>query len=249
MPNSLNWRESHQLLVLCLCGHMDFSKVCNKPAPCFSELSACSNICAYICCSFPLLQEGAHLASLQFLLRRSRAVHSFTVTGTSFLLKLLEIYLFRICSSTRSRSSNQLKAICELQVTAGLCWLAKNIVSVWSLFHLLFEVCAALYFLMRCDSHSWMTFISSCARSHTAPCFVSLKAFAARVFTILCAVAVNIVNLGAFCSKARGWPCRGWVEKPMFVTLGTERNCVTLCSHGILCLFIFIKIFIIFIYK
>lgn len=31
--------------------------------------------------------------------------------------------------------------------------------------------------------------------------------------------------------------------KAVFVTSGTERNCVALCSHGILCLFFFIKIF------
>lgn len=70
-----------------------------------------------------------------------------------------------------------------------------------------------------------MTFISSCA----APHFVSLKAFAARVFTFLCAVAVNIVNLDTFCSKARAHANSTQVgfKSIAFVTPGTERNCVS----------------------
>lgn len=88
-----------------------------------------------------------------------------------------------------------------------------------------FQVCGALYFLTRCDSHSWMTFISSSA----APHFVSLKAFAARVFTFLCALAVNIVNLETFCSKARAHAnsTEAGFKSTAFVTPGTERSCVS----------------------
>lgn len=105
-----------------------------------------------------------------------------------------------------------------------------------------FEVCVALYFLTRCDSHSWMTFISSCARNHAAPRFVSLKAFAARVFTFLCAIAVNIVNLRTFFSKAGAHASSTEVgfKSTAFVTPGTERKSVALCPRGIFVL-IFIR--------
>lgn len=105
--------------------------------PVLQDLVPVQTSSAHICCFFPLLQEGGTSAGLQFFLRRNRAVCSFTGTGTSILLKLLEIYLVLIYSGTGSRSSSQLKAICELQVTAGLYWPAKTILSVWSLFHLL----------------------------------------------------------------------------------------------------------------
>lgn len=87
-----------------------------------------------------------------------------------------------------------------------------------------------------------MTFIS-CARNHAAPNFVNLKAFVARFFTFLCAIAVNIVNLGTFFlffsspSKpgTRANSTEAGFKSRVFVTPGTERNGAALCPCGILC--------------
>lgn len=67
--------------------------------------------------------------------------------------------------------------------------------------------------------------MSSCA----VPRCVSLKAFAARVFTFLCAIAVNVVNVETFCSKARAHAnsTEAGFKSTAFLTPGTERNCVS----------------------
>lgn len=94
-----------------------------------------------------------------------------------------------------------------------------------------------------------MTFISSCARSHAAPRFVCLKTFAARVFTILYAVAVNIVNLGTFCSKARAYanPAEAGFKSTIFLTQALKG----IVWHRVLmgfCVTLFLSKFLLFLY-
>lgn len=119
MPDSLNWMESHQLCVV-----MWTSPKCVTSLPPVLQNLVPVHTPSAALSPFPRKEPNS--ASLHFFLRRNWAVQSFTVTGTSFLLKLLEISLFLICSSTGSRSSSQLKAFCEPWVTAGLYWQAKN---------------------------------------------------------------------------------------------------------------------------
>lgn len=81
-----------------------------------------------------------------------------------------------------------------------------------------------------------MTFTCSCGRNHVAPHFVSLKAFSARVFTFLCAIAVNIVNLGTFLSKAMAHASSTEAEfkSTAFVTSCAEKSSMALYPCGIL---------------
>lgn len=138
------------------------------------------------------MQEGAHSASLQFFPWMNQPI-VFLSLGPAFSWNH-----WKSCSTT-SRSSRQLKAICKYWVTLSLFINEqKKIFGVFGVCVIYwFEVSGALCFLTRCDSHSWMTFIS-CDRNHAAPNFVNLKAFVARFFKFLCAIAVNVVNLGTF---------------------------------------------------
>lgn len=80
-----------------------------------------------------------------------------------------------------------------------------------------------------------MTFIRSCGRNHVVPHFVSLKVFSARVFTFLCAIAVNIVKLGTLLSKIRARARSAEAEfKSTFVTSCTEKSSMALYPSGIL---------------
>lgn len=68
----------------------------------------------------PLCRKEPISASLQLLLRRNRTVNSFSVVGTSFFWSHWKsTYSWKSCS-TGSRSSSQLKAICEHWVTLSL---------------------------------------------------------------------------------------------------------------------------------
>lgn len=212
------------------------SKVSRKPVPSSSGFSACSNTQCFCSLLFhpytgrrpPLRASSGSSSSLHFFCHWDQLPPEFTenllIPEKPTALVVGPAANWKLSVSIESHWVYLLTSKKTFWVF-GLCFIYR------------FEVCGALYFLTRCDSHSWMTFISSCARSHAAPCFVSLKAFAARVFTFLCAVAVNIVSLGTFCSKA-GAHANSTVagfKSTAFVTPGTERNCVALCPCGILC--------------